>query len=291
MNYNKIKTNFLIVDAGSTKTEWLFYYDNITLNFCSNGINPIVQNQNDILEILKDEVLCNLPHFPEQIFYYGAGCNSIGIERMRTILQACFPTTSHIEIASDLLAAAHALCGRDAGQVCILGTGANSGLYDGRQFTKNVPPLGYILGDEGSGTVLGKTLLAGIFKQQFSPHVIDAFFKEYPYITVGAALQRVYHEAMPNRYLASFTPFLLKMIREPEIENLVVTAFETFFLRNLLPYQRQDLPVHFVGSIAHYFSYQLFTAASTTGFTIGKVLQKPIALLLSYHLSLVENTD
>ena len=180
------------------------------------------------------------------------------------------------------MAAARALCGHEAGMACILGTGANSCLYDGQNIVQNTPALGYILGDEGSGSVLGRLFLNAIFKNPVLADVRDEFLKVNKWEQKDI-IQKVYREPMVNRWLASLSPFIMEHIGNPYIKQLVIDNFRDFFRKNIVPYNRPDLPVHFVGSMAHHYHDQLEEAARAEGFTVGNILQSPIEGLVIYH--------
>lgn len=280
----------LIADSGSTKTDWILCGDGLAspLRFASSGLNPCLMTDDEIAAILTDEVKPNLPEIGiDRIHFYGAGCRPDQVARMEQLLTKSTEAARAI-VASDLLGAAHALCGREAGIVAILGTGSGSAVYDGQRFTAQTPSLGFILGDEGSGAVLGRRLLSDVFKRQLPPSIIAAFEAECG-TTIDEAIRRVYRETAPNRYLASFTHFLAAHRKEAEIRNLIVKEFRLFFLRNLRIYDRMDLRVNIVGSLAVIFDSELQTAASETGFKIGRLLRSPADSLAEFCLS--ENFD
>ena len=175
--------------------------------------------------------------------------------------------------------------GHDEGIACILGTGANSGYYNGTEIKDHVSPLGYVLGDEGSGAVLGRKLLGDVLKHQLPRELCDRFLDEYN-LESSMILRRVYKEPMPNRFLASVTPFLLKNIEEPAIHRLVLNEFKSFFVRNVSQYDRyRSLPVSFVGSIAYHYRPVLKEAADALDVTISAVLKTPMEGLVKYHWS------
>jgi N-acetylglucosamine kinase-like BadF-type ATPase len=187
-----------------------------------------------------------------------------------------------VEVHSDLMAAARALCQHEAGMACILGTGANSCLYDGENIVQNTPALGYILGDEGSGSVLGRLFLNAIFKNPALATVRDEFLKANK-MELKNIIQKVYREPMVNRWLASLSPFIMEHIDNPFIREIVVYNFREFFRKNIVPYNRPDLQVHFVGSMAHHYREELEEAAKAEGFELGNILQSPMEGLLTYH--------
>ncbi len=180
------------------------------------------------------------------------------------------------------MAAARALCGHEQGIACILGTGANSCLYDGEGIVQNTPALGYILGDEGSGAVLGRMFMNAIFKNPAFAAIRDAYLEEQQ-LTMADVIRRVYREPMANRFLASTSLFIGKHIDNPLLHALVTENFRQFFRRNIVPYGRPELPVHFVGSMASHYQPQLYEAAAAEGFTIGRILKSPMDGLVAYH--------
>ena len=269
MNYK------LLADSGSTKTDWLVLDGSEQVQrFQTQGINPFMLDFEGIVEILQSELLPQLiaKSFSE-IAFYGAGCRGEQCERVKQALSSLLEA-DRIVVASDMLGAARALCGTAEGIVCILGTGSNSCLYDGKEIVQNVSPLGFILGDEGSGAVLGRRLLGDVLKHQLPVHLEQSFFEEYS-LTADEIVRRVYREPFPNRFLASFCPFLSRHRTEAAIHALLIDEFSRFFVRNVANYDRNELPVHFVGSIAHYFQEELVQAATRTGFVVGKILKVP----------------
>ena len=222
----------LIADSGSTKTDWVLHDSNsIVARVKTQGINPTLQESDEIYNILKAELSEKIgSDAPDTIYYYGAGCAYEGAnERMRTALERLF-VTRKIEINSDLLAAARALCGHDEGIACILGTGSNSCLFNGKKIVENTPSLGYVLGDEGSGAYLGRQLVSDCLKKQLPASICKKFLAQYN-LTIAGILERVYHEPLPNRYLASFAPFLAENRKNAEVKALLKHCFTQFFQR------------------------------------------------------------
>jgi glucosamine kinase len=275
----------LIADSGSTTTDWcLINKDGLVKSINTQGINPFMQTGNEILHLLDD---CNLiKEFAQtdRIVFYGAGCiNNEKKEIVKSALRTHFDLSS-IEVESDLLAAARGLCGAKQGIACILGTGSNSCYFDGEQIVKNVSPLGYILGDEGSGAVLGKKLLGDVLKNQLPQHVIEQF-KIHIKMDVSELMNRVYRQPFPNRFLASLTTFIKANLHEPLVYQLVFDEFRLFIQRNLMQYERiKELPIHFTGSIAYHFSSVLADAFNADNLKIGDITQNPIEGLIKYHL-------
>jgi N-acetylglucosamine kinase-like BadF-type ATPase len=265
------KDNILIADSGSTKTDWLLNGKRVQ----TQGINPFHQDEATIAGILKNELLPQLDGgVVSAVQFYGSGVRPELEPTMERLLRKCFPAAA-IEAHSDLLGAARALCGREEGLACILGTGANSCLYDGQRIVANTPALGYILGDEGSGAVLGVRFLNALYKGAL-PQALREEFEAWQGLRLADVIDRVYRKPMANRWLASLSPFIHEHLREPAIEALVTDNFRLFIRRNLLPYHRPDLPVQAVGSIAFHYREQLGRAAEAEGFQLGKVVRSPL---------------
>lgn len=276
----------LIADGGSTKTDWVLYdreNDSISAKVKTQGFNPTLQKSDDIYTILHSEIADKIDNtLIETIFYYGAGCAyPEANKRMFDALKKVF-NTNNIEINSDLLAAARALCGHNEGIACILGTGSNSCLFDGEKIVDNTPSLGYILGDEGSGAALGKRLVSDCLKKQLSPALTKKFLEKYN-LTTANILEQVYHKPMPNRYLAQFAPFLADNRKEAEVQTLLKYCFTLFFQRNTMVYRRSWLPIHIVGSIGVAFANELKETAESLGLSIGNIVNSPMNGLIEYH--------
>lgn len=268
----------LIADSGSTKTDWAFMGKRVQ----TQGINPFHQDDDTIRRILKEELLPQLTsdiRHLTSILFYGSGVRPELEEKMQRLLQEAFPQTAHIEAHGDLLGAARALCNNEEGIACILGTGANSCLYDGERIVENTPPMGYILGDEGSGAVLGARFLNALYKNRLSDEVKVAF-EAYAKMSMAQVIERVYRQPMANRWLASLSTFIHQQIGNPQMEQLVIDNFRDFIQRNITPYQRKDLPINAVGSIAFYYKEQLEKAVKAEGYTLGKIVRSPLDALV-----------
>ena len=282
----------LIADSGSTKTDWcLCNQGAIVLNIQTQGINPYHQTEEAIEEVLLEELL---PQFEAhsskltaqssqlKVIFYGSGCaNETACNRIKEALQKVLEVKD-VTIHSDLFGAARALCGHEEGIACVLGTGSNSCLYNGKEIIANTPPLGYILGDEGSSAVLGRRLVGECLKNQLPEALRTEFLTEYQ-LTQEIILEKVYRQPLANRFLASLTPFLSKHREVPEVHKLLVESFTDFFVRNVKQYRRPWLPIHFVGSIANAFPAELKEAAESLGMELGTILQSPMEGLVKYH--------
>ena len=278
---------FLIADSGSTKTDWCLCNEGtIIKSIQTQGINPYHQQEEAIEQVLHEELLPELPNNLSSdtltITFYGAGCaNDTACNRVKEAISKVLGATD-ITIHSDLLGAARALCGHEEGIACVLGTGSNSCLYNGKEIIANTPPLGYILGDEGSSAVLGRRLVGDCLKNQLPDAICDEFFAEYG-LTQESILERVYRQPLANRFLASLTPFLSKHREVPEIHELLIESFTDFFVRNVKQYRRPWLAIHFIGSIANAFSSELKEAAESLGMKLGTIIQSPMKGLVEYH--------
>ncbi len=272
----------LIADSGSTKTNWRVCLPEDGFTVRTAGINPFMQEDDSIRKMLLEELLPQLSTVKiEAIYFYGAGCTLEKIPGMCRLLGELFPGVI-VEVSSDMLGAARALCGRQPGVTCILGTGSNSCLYNGKEITQQISPLGFILGDEGSGAVLGKRLVGDLLKEQMEPGLKEAFLAEYG-LTPAEIIQRVYREPYPNRFLASFTPFLRAHKGKECVRKLLLSCFDDFFRRNVLPYNRLDLPVHLIGGLTVAFSEEIAAAAHSCGLNIGNILSDPMEGLIKFH--------
>lgn len=281
---------YLIADSGSTKTDWcLCNKSTILQHIQTQGINPYHQNEEAIENVLRDELLpqmrtqeCSDQGSQLSITFYGSGCaNETACNRIKEALHKVLETKK-ITVHSDLLGAARALCGHEEGIACVLGTGSNSCLYNGTEIIANIPPLGYILGDEGSSAVLGRRLVGDCLKHQLPEPICNEFLAEYN-LSPEIILEKVYRQPLANRFLASLTPFLSKHKEVPEVHNLLVDSFTDFFVRNVKQYRRPWLPIHFVGSIAYAFSAELREAAESLGMELGTIMRSPMEGLIKYH--------
>ena len=277
----------MIADSGSTKTDWSICERESTLKTIhTQGINPCHQDEDTINTILAAELLPEMkdtaPQQIGRIHYYGAGCATVAIcNEMAALLGNCF-TNASITVDSDMLGAARALCGHSEGIACILGTGSNSCLFDGERIIDQIPSLGYILGDEGSATVLGRRLIGDCLKRQLPQNVVDEFMWKYG-LTTDSIIENVYRKPMANRYMAGFSPFLEEKRDIPEVHKMLVSCFQEFFRRNVMNYHRAWLPVNFVGSLAAAFSAELSEAAESLGMSVGTIMKSPMKGLIAYH--------
>lgn len=274
----------IIVDSGSTKTHWCLIDENGETLIQTIGINPYQMNDEAIQEVLQKELYPYLKgENVNNVHFYGAGCSTDQkCNLLDSILQNFF-TTANIEVHHDLLGAARALCGHEKGVACILGTGCNSCYYDGENIKDQIHSLGYALGDEGSGAYIGKLLIRDYY-QGTMPYEVQQLFNEEFDPVLENILDRVYNQPQPSRYLASFCPFISKNISHPYLYNLVSSSFDEFFQKHVLKFEEaKTTKIHFLGSIAFYFSDILKESADKAGLQIGRIYESPIKGLVDYH--------
>jgi len=275
----------IIADCGSTKCDWLLTRggrDQQLEN--TQGFSPFFHTTADILGILETQLLPKVQADEvTHIYFYGTGIHDEHrADIVAAALRAAF-TKAEIEVEHDLLAAARATCGHSAGIACILGTGSNSCYYDGVSILDNVPSLGWLLGDEGSGTHLGKALLRAKFYRELPADLNAAFDEAYP--EGQDMIKDKVYEKGANAYLATFTQFLGDNLSHPYVQNLVAGCLNQFLDRHVLKYSgNQRVPVHFVGSIAHHFQEVLLKCMDERKLKLGTIVRKPIYPLADFHV-------
>ena len=274
----------IIADSGSTKTEWsLISPDGAERRIFTQGINPYFTTNEAIEADLRQNLLPELRGASvESVYFYGAGCAQPDkCAVVSSALSALF-SDARIEVASDLLGACRSLLGGEAGIAGILGTGSNSCFYDGRKIIANVPPLGFILGDEGSGAHLGKLLAGDVVKRQLPPEVCEAFFEE-THLTSAEIVERVYRAPYPSRFLASLAPFVGRYIGEPSLRQMAKGAFTAFLRRNVMNYDYRTHAVSLTGGVAYHFADLIREAADELGVRVGRITKAPMEGLIAYH--------
>lgn len=242
----------LIVDAGGTKTDWLLTDGRNVSRYRTSGINLALMSKESVLSVVfsASEQMGGSQYAVRQIRYYGAGVTgSSHIIELDAVLKNVFPGAS-VSYGSDLLAAAEACLGGNAGIVCILGTGSNSGLYDGKKIVSNIRPGGYVLGDEGSGNALGRALLSDFIKDRLPDSIKDLFRKEYG-LTYSEITEKVYRGGNPAGYLASFAPFIFANRGDAYVDGLIDRNLRSFIERSVLPYGPDTPGVAVAGSVGY----------------------------------------
>lgn len=279
----------LIADSGGSKADWSIVSTsgNVKTTFTTEGLNPYHQGRNLIKAILGEvsarvEACQTYDTGKLHVRFYGSGVRPEQQAPMVSLLRNALPAAATIEAHSDMLGAARALCGRNCGIACVLGTGSNACLYDGESVQQNTSALGYILGDEGSGAVLGKRFIHDLYSGLLSEDLKSDFETETGF-SLAHIIERVYRQPQVNRFLASFSPFIHEHLDAPGLRALVVDNFSDFLTIHVAPYGRRDLPVSFVGSIAWAYQRELRQAAASLGFTVGTVFQSPMQGMILYH--------
>ena len=277
--------SILIVESGSTKTDWCFVKKTGKPIFQkTSGINPYLQSSDDILKGLHHELKWNLKkHQPEKIYYYGAGVSNKELQDKIVVVLKGYFSVNKMEVQSDILGAARALSGNTKGMVCILGTGSNCCYFTGSKIQTQQPSLGYIAGDEGSGNYLGKKVLQYYAYNTFDDELKTAFEMKFG-DNIRQLIHRLYNEPFPNRLLASFSVILVENRGHFMVENIIEDGLNDFFHAHLLKYRQSwKHPIHFTGSIAYYFKDVLESLCSQYEFEIGNILQSPLEGLVNYH--------
>ena len=275
----------LIADSGSTKTDWCIVENGVPLQqIFTKGTNPFFQSEEEISNEIATVLLPQLQtNELDAVYFYGAGCGFPDkIETMHRAISKHLKVKGEVEVSTDMLAAARGLCGHSAGIACIMGTGSNSCYYDGKDIVTNVSPLGFILGDEGSGACLGKLLVGDLLKNQMTPELKEKFLTQFS-LTPADIIDRVYRKPFPNRFLASLSPFLFQNLNEPCIRTLVLDSIKAFLKRNVMQYDYQHSKVHFIGSVAFYYKELLAEAAQETGIQSGTIIKSPMEGLIEDH--------
>jgi N-acetylglucosamine kinase-like BadF-type ATPase len=279
-------STILIADSGSTKTEWrLLRQQKRNKTIYTQGLSPYFLSAEQMEAILRKELLPKLPadDSPTALFFYGTGnANPANARMVKGVLAGLF-SGAEIEVRHDLMGAARSLCGHEQGIACILGTGSNSGYYNGKVITRNSPGLGYVLGDEGSGAYLGKRVLQYFLYDTFDEELRAKFASQYT-ADASAILDAVYKQPLPNRYLASFAHFLSENRGHYMVENIVEDGINDFFFQHLCKYRESwSKPIHFIGGVAHAFKDVVLELGRSYEFEIGKIVKEPMDGLEAYH--------
>lgn len=276
----------LIADCGSTKCDWIAIEKSgdESMRTSTMGFNPYFHTQLTISEAIKqNEQLASLQNEATAIYYYGAGCSSKELKQIvEAALAVSFPNAI-VGVDHDLLGAAYATYQGEPNVTCILGTGSNSCFFDGDTLSQSVPSLGFILGDEGSGSYFGKKLIAAYLYGNL-PQEVDEDFKNTFGVTLQEIIAKVYVEPHANVYLASFTRFISGYKTLPFFEEMLHNGMKEFLITHVLCYpQAQQLKINFVGSIAFHFKEAIYSAAKDLNLTIGVIIQRPADELVNYH--------
>jgi len=274
----------LIADSGSTKTHWVIILPEGQIkSLYSQGINPYFLDVDEISRIVKECFIAFPTGEIKEVYFYGAGCSiAEKCSQVAAALSVVFPSAK-IVTHSDLLAAAHALFGKANGVVSILGTGSNAAVYNGKDFEKKIQSLGYLLGDEGSGSYIGRQLLQSYLRKEMPSKLRNEFRKDFE-LELPFVLEHLYKKAFPNRYLASFATFASKFREDDFIQNILRNSFQDFihYQLDVLDFDK-NIPVGFVGSVAFYFQEILKDELIKSGYQFAQVLKNPIEQLQEYY--------
>jgi N-acetylglucosamine kinase-like BadF-type ATPase len=272
----------VIADSGSTKTEWAFIASpkKTPIRLKTIGLNPLFIDSATIVSTLSDDFSEIETKNIKKVYFFGASCSSQ--ERCAVIQKGLQPVFPNADISTnhDMLGAAVGLFGQQRGLAVILGTGSNSALYNGKTITKNIPALGYILGDEGSGAYFGLQLVKS-FLNNTMPFDLQKQFEETYHFDKDTIFDSVYSKPFPNRYLAGFAPFLSTHRTHSFVHEMLLNGFDDFFKLHILPYEDfSDYPLGSIGSIGFYFSEELQEVAHRYNCRFEKILQSPMEGLL-----------
>ncbi|MBC7381445.1 MAG: N-acetylglucosamine kinase [Bacteroidia bacterium] len=280
---------FLIADSGSTKTDWCLT-DATDANrkvFHTIGYNPYFIDTEAIYYSLSENLLKDLDaNIVTEVYFYGAGCSTA--ERKETVytaLKRSFPNAKTLFVGHDLLATARALLGREKGFAAILGTGCNSCLYDGKEVTMNIDSLGYLLGDEGSGSYIGKKIVRDFMRNRLEPQMQARFKERFQIKDNEQIFDVLYTTQFPNRYLANFCKFADEYVTHPYIRNKVRDSFRDFFKNLASKYpDYKDYKFNCIGSVGFIFKDILEEVAISYDMKMGKILKSPLDDLVKFHL-------
>ena len=281
-----------IVDGGSTKCDWVILENSgkISQKTESIGFNPNIINADLIpQEIEKNPHLFLIKNQLDYVYFYGSGCgtaeNALLVE---TQLQKVFPYAK-VTVKEDLTAAAYAAYKGKPAIVCILGTGSNSCYFDGKSIRRDLPSLGFLIGDEGSGSAIGKHLVRRFFMKKLPQDLHQEFVETY-HLTIDDAIKNMYHNPRANAYLAEFNKFVIQRKQHPYFQNMVFDEMKNFFEYQVLPYEEaREAEINFIGSIAYYYEDILRAAAAELNLTVGHIVQKPIESLVEFHQKYIFN--
>ena len=276
--------NYIIADSGATKCQWTMVSSNKKTTFATVGISPYFLSAAQIQTLLEKTFKNKIKlDAVDAVYFYGTGLsNPQNVTQLKKALKAVF-TKASFDIQTDLVAAARATCQNKKGVACILGTGSNTGFYNGKKITKNSPGLGYVLGDEGSGAYLGKKVIQYYLYKTYDEDLMSRFEKKFA-TSKDEILNNVYKEATPNRYLAKFTEFLVENRGHYMIENIIEDGLNDFFYAHINKMNEAWLyPIHFVGSVAFGFKDIIKQLALSYEIELGSIVKSPMQGLITYH--------
>ncbi|MCU7619159.1 ATPase [Chryseobacterium sp. PBS4-4] len=279
-----------IVDSGSTKSDWVILdeFKNVFLKTETIGFNPnFISRELIVPEIEKNTSLNTVKNSITKIFFYGSGCGvKQNCDTIEQEVGRVF-TNAKITVREDLAAAAYAAYNGKPAIVCIMGTGSNSCYFDGENLKIKLPSLGILIGDEGSGSAIGKQLVRRFFMQKLPQDLHEEFENTY-HLTIDEALKNMYHSTRPNAFLADFNKFVVERKDHPYFIQMVSEEMKNFFEYQVIPYEEsKESEINFIGSIAYYYENILRSVASELQLNVGHVVQKPIESLVNYHIKYI----
>lgn len=275
----------LVADSGSSKTDWMGYSPEETISFSTQGINPYFLNAHDIFKLFsKKKEIASYAEKVKEIYFFGAGCSSPDKVEVISNGISSFFTQAYVSVEHDLIGSAYATCGNQKGLTCILGTGSNISYYDGKNVHSGSHGLGYVLGDEGSGTFFGRKLITSYLYGNMPAELSVKFAQDYQ-IDKETVVTNLYQKSSPNTYLASISRFMAEHTDHPFIVNILREGFQEFVDSNIKDYPNyKSLDCHFVGSIAFYYRDILREVCLNNEVRVGKIYQKPIEGIYNYIL-------
>ena len=275
----------IVADSGSSKTDWMVYSPTETQSFSTQGINPYFLNAHDILKILsKNKGLGIIADIVKEVYFFGSGCSSPDKHEIVSNGLSSFFTKAFVSVDHDLIGSAYATCGKEEGLTCILGTGSNISYFDGNTVHSGNHGLGYVLGDEGSGTFFGRKVLVSYLYGTMPNELMENFAKAFE-VTKEIVIHNIYQKPLPNSYLASFSRFMIGNKTHPFIQQMLKDGFQEFVDTNIKNYKMyKTIPCNFVGSIAFYYQEELREVCAKNHIKVGKILQKPIEGIFEYIL-------
>ncbi|HMU06374.1 MAG TPA: ATPase [Kaistella sp.] len=283
-----------IVDGGSTKCDWVILdkFGKVFLKTETIGFNPnIIDSEMIVPEIEKNNNLLTIKDSLQKVFFYGSGCGvPENVALVENEFQKVFKN-AEVTVKEDLTAAAYAAYNGKPAIVCILGTGSNSCYFDGEKIKRELPSLGFLIGDEGSGSAIGKHLLRRFFMKKLPSDLQNDFIEKYN-LTIEDAIKNMYHNPRANAYLADFNKFVVERKSHPYFQNMVFDEMKNFLDYQVLPYEEaKDAEINFIGSIAFYYEDILRAAAAELNLNVGCIVQKPIESLVDYHKKYILNLN
>lgn len=279
-----MRNNYIIADSGATKCQWTLVIGKQKKTITTIGISPYFLSTSQIIETIQKGFQKKIdPTSIDAVYFYGTGLsNPLNVASIKKALKSVF-SKAKLDIQTDLVAVGRATCQHHKGVACILGTGSNTGYYNGKKIVKNSPGLGYVLGDEGSGAYLGKKVLQYYLYQTFDEELMHSFESKYQ-VNKDQILDSIYKQPLPNRYMASFAEFLSAHRGHYLIENIIEDGINDFFFAHLNKLNESWLyPIHFAGSVAYVFRDVIQQLATAYELEIGKIIKSPMEGLLVYH--------